>query len=277
MSRGTIAAVLIALVIALLAPAAALADGSANCATNGSFYTRMGTGALPDSTPSRATIVEGGMFFHSLNRCNGTDPDGKNGAFVYFELANPSYPDYYFAYDQGTGSRYGDYVRVGYYLCSWSGDTACNQGHGWFWAWGRRAGTGSCATSDANGIHRITGSGLPSLDPTSETYFALAVNGDGSVRVDIYGNDGFYSATLAASLTGCWNRTGTVQGFVKATAWDPGDRIGGTVDDPVRVAWAGSDNTGPFTPICKTLSSGPYRCVSGTDFGDPMLLYTNDR
>ncbi|HEX5015457.1 MAG TPA: hypothetical protein VFV72_15025 [Candidatus Limnocylindrales bacterium] len=252
------------LVLVMALPATALADGSVACSTNGAFYTRMGAEA---GGAGSVGTVEATLDVQSLNRCNGTDPDSKSGVFVFVEMVIPSAYEYYFAYDQGTASRYGDYVRVGYYLCSWSGDSACGLGHGWFASWGRKAGTASCTGSDTQGISRL------SITPFSmgQHHFKLVRKADGSVEAWV---DDDLNLIFLPAATSCWNGSTSVRGRATATAWDPGDQIAGAVSNPVlvsdlKVNGAAAANT------CLTTASGPYRC---SDVGlDDVNLWTIDR
>jgi hypothetical protein len=200
-----------------------LADGSRQCLTNNNFNVApMGWSGGGAHGPT-ADNVTANIEVQTLNRCNGTDPDAKNGVFVYNELAIQDIYDVPFAYDGGTASRYGDYLRFGYYLCLWSGDSACGLGHGYFVSWSRRADAG-CGSTAAIGIHR--------LGPVTTGYhsFKIDIQADESVKFLL---DGSTVYTLASSATACWNRRSTVAGSGRSTAWDPGDQIGGVSSDYV--------------------------------------------
>lgn len=205
----------------------------------------------------------------SLNRCNGTDPNGKNGVFVYVQLLatyEADAPGVQFAYDNPANpSYYGDYLRFGYYLCSWSGDSACGLGHGYFVSWSRNDSYAGCAGSDASGIHRLgaTTSGFHT--------FKIDIQSDGSVQ---FRRDGSLVYTLGSTSTGCWNRSGDVHAAAYSTAWDPGDQIAGSTGSHESVD-AFSVNGGSAATTCDFTSIDSYRCA---DTGSRDIdLWTIDR
>jgi hypothetical protein len=236
------------------------ASGNAACGNNGTFNTRVPVSPGPFA-PS-VNSVEARITHPSILRCTGTDPDGKNGTFVYVELAQPSVPDAIFAYNAGQTSKYGNYVRLGYYLCSWSGDTACGQGHGYFVSWSRRNGTESCVSNGAIGIHRLSGF----VDAT-HTY-KLVKQADGSVNGYI---DGALVTTVLASAVACWASTGWKYSHVSTAAWDPGDQQGGAAANPVLITnyLDGGVNRGY---LCGDI--GVYRC---TETASQAQIWTIDR
>jgi len=220
-----VAAVACALILGVLGGATPVsADGSNPCLTNNGYY-RV-AGGFPINSDIVADNLSASIEVQTLNRCNGTDPDGKNGAFVYIEIMERGKYDRYFAYDQGQDSGYGNYLRMGYYLCSWSGDSACNLGHGYFVSWSRQKDAIGCASSSAIGIHR--------LGPTSSGFhtFKIDIQSDKSVRFLL---DGAVVYTIGASVTGCWNRRGHIDAAAWGSSWDQGDQIGGSAANHVQI------------------------------------------
>jgi hypothetical protein len=262
-------AMLSAISVAAISAGVVSADGSTTCSSSSSFYTVMGE----ENLSTQADRVSASIEVQPLNRCNGTDPNGKNGVFVYVQLLeryesqasgvqfaydNPAHPEYY-----------GSYLRFGYYLCSWSGDSACGLGHGYFVSWSRNDANSGCAGSDANGITRLSGVTNGFHD------FEIDVQSDGSVQ---FRRDDALVYTLASSATGCWNRDNNIDEHVRAaaysTAWDPGDQIGGSVGDTVRTN-AFSVNDGTASTTCAFTVVDSYRC-SDTGARD-IAVWTIDR
>jgi len=258
-------ALVAAMLSTLLFAGIANADGSVNCSSDGSFYTVVGESNLGPV----ADNVSASIDVQSLNRCNGTDPNGKNGVFVYVQLLatyEADAPGVQFAYDNPANpSYYGDYLRFGYYLCSWSGDSACGLGHGYFVSWSRNDSYPGCVGSDANGIHRLgaTTSGFHT--------FKIDIQSDGSVQ---FRRDGSLVYTLGSTSTGCWNRSGDVHAAAYSTAWDHGDQIAGSTGSHESVD-AFSVNGGTAATTCDFTSIDSYRCA---DTGSRDIdLWTIDR
>lgn len=258
MKRGI--ALLLAIPLLLFGALPVAAAGNAACGNNGTFNTRVPVTTLT-AEPS-VNSVEATITHPSILRCTGTDPDGKNGTFVYVELSQPGVPDAIFAYDAGTTSKYGNYVRLGYYTCSWSGDSGCGLGNGYFVSWSRRNGTESCVSNGAIGIHRLSGF----TDATHN--YKLIKQSDGSVKGYI---DGSLVTTVLASGVGCWASTGFKHSRVSTAAWDPGDQQGGAAALPVLVTnyLSGGINRGY---VCGNV--GVYRCTYTTS---QAQIWTIDR
>jgi hypothetical protein len=261
MKRGRQIGVVVALVVvgSLYGANPVFADGSRNCLANNNFY--IVVGGFPVFTPLVADNVSSSIEVQTLNRCNGTDPDAKNGVFVYNEIAVESIYDSPFAYDGGTASRYGDYLRFGYYLCSWSGDSACGLGHGYFVSWSRRADSG-CSSTAAIGIHRL------GAVTTGFHTFKIDIQSDESVKFLL---DGSTVYTLASSATACWNRRSSVVGSSRSTAWDPGDQIGGDSSNYVAINGLIVNGADHINGCYDDVVGGPttnYHCTqSGQNFG----------
>lgn len=256
----------IAITALAVLPASAWATTVDPCASNGTFYSRVG--ALAQGYSGGATSVEASITWQSFGNgmCSGTDPDSKKGSFAYVELTHPSYYDSPFVWDGiGSGHR-GDYVRLGYGICVWSGDTTCNSGLGYeaFLAWGRYDDGSMCTSQDANGL---TALGNYSGTPT----YKLVRQSDGSVKAYINGS---LKYTLPASATSCWNGSSAVQARAQATAWDPGDTIGGSSSNKLEINnLKGNGVTAANTCIATT--NGDYRCQ---DTGsDDIAVWTIER
>lgn len=263
--RMRLASVAAGLLLSMVLPGVASADGSVSCSSSGSFYTVMGESAAATSSDNISASLEAQAF----NRCNGTDPNGKNGGFVYVELVERYETDasgVQFAYDDSAHPEYyGNYLRFGYYDCSWSGDSACGQGLGYFISWSRNDSHSGCSGSDAIGIHRL---GTP-----SSGFHTLKIDVLSSGAVE-FRRSGTLLYSLSASATGCWNQDTDITGTALSTAWDPGDQIGGSVTNHVQIDTF-SVNGGTASTTCNLTTLDSYRC-SDTGARD-IDLWTIDR
>jgi hypothetical protein len=269
--------------MAMLLPTTAFAAGqSAPCTattTSDPNNTEQYILTFGDGTPAWSG-VKANMNTMTLNRCDGSDPDNKSGVFVYLEVMDKasSIIDAPLLVDEGStvaGHTHHDYMRIGYYLCSWAGDSSCNQGHNYFAAWGNSA-LGPCATDDAVGIRLIPG--YPGAGVT--VTFEIAYNqGEWKGYINGVSKINFsHPANYADEDPACWAEPGgslplNLASHAGTRVFDSGDEWAGDPTTKLKITSVRSRRSGSSYGIHDTSCFIPphdnWRCEDlGMDSGN---------